>query len=121
MKKILVVDDERPVCDMLKKFLTMKGYEAIVAYGSEEALIKMKEEKPDAVLLDIIMPDMDGIRTLEKMREVDPKIVIVMITAVKDPEAGRRCIELGAKDYITKPFSLSYLERVLEAKLADLL
>jgi DNA-binding response OmpR family regulator len=119
MKKILVVDDENTICNMLKKFLTQKGYEAIVALSGEEAIRKVKEERPHIVLLDIRMPKMDGIETLKKIREIDKEVGIVMITAVDDEETGRKCIELGAYDYITKPLYLDYLETVLMVKLLD--
>lgn len=119
MKKILVVDDEEAICNMLKKFLTQKGYEAIIALSGEEAIGKVKEEKPHIVLLDIRMPKMDGIETLKKIRELDKEVGIVMITAVKDDDVGRKCLQLGAYDYITKPLSLDYLEGVLLVKLLD--
>lgn len=119
MKKVLIVDDDPAVCNMLKKFLTKKGYEAIVALSGEEAIKKVKKEKPYAVLLDIRMPGMDGIETLKKIREIDKEAGIVMITAVKEEEIGKKCLELGAYDYITKPLGLDYLETVLTVKLLD--
>ena len=117
MKKILVADDEELICNMLEKFLTQKGYEVITALSGEEAVRKVKEEKPHIVLMDIRMSKMDGIEALKKIREIDHKAGIVMITAVKDDDIGRRCIELGAYDYITKPLDLEYLEKVLLVKL----
>lgn len=118
--KILVVDDEKVVCDMLSKFLAKKGYEAIIALSGEEALRKVKKERPHVVLLDIKMPKMDGIVVLQRIKEIDKKIpIIIMITAVKDDAIGRKCLELGAADYITKPFGLEYLENVLLVKLLD--
>ena len=121
MKKILVVDDEPAVCDMLKKFLALKGYEAIIALSGKEAIEKLEREKPDAVFLDIIMPGMDGEEVLKKIRESDKNIGIVMITALRDMPSAERCLELGANDYITKPFSLSYLEKVLTTKLPGMI
>ena len=118
-EKILVVDDEQVVCDMLKKFLSKKGYKASTALSAEEALKKVKQEKPHIILLDIKMPGIDGIEALKRIREIDKRIGIVMITAVKDDEAGRKCMELGAYDYITKPLNLDYLETVLMVKLFD--
>ena len=118
-KKILVVDDELAVCNMLKKFLTKEGYEATVALSGEEAIEKVRQENPHIVLLDIKMPGIDGVETLKRIREIDKKVGIVMITVVKDDEIGRKCMELGAYDYITKPLSLDYLEKVLMMKLLD--
>jgi len=119
MKKILVVDDEQAICNMLKKFLTQKGYEAIIALSGEEAISKVKQERPHVVLLDIRMPDMDGIETLKKIREIDKEVGVIMITAVNEEKTGKKCLELGAYDYIIKPFDLDYLETVLIVKLLD--
>lgn len=112
-KKILVVDDEPAVCSMLKKYLTRKGHKASTALSGREAIRKIKKDRPHVVLLDIKMPQMDGIEVLKKIREIDTKIGIVMITAVKDDDVGRACMKMGAYDYITKPLSLGYLENVL--------
>lgn len=120
-KKILVVDDAPAVCKVLVKFLTKKGYQASSTLNGEEALKKVKQDKPHVVLLDIRMPEMDGIEVLKRIKEIDKKVpIVVMITAVKDDEIGRNCIKLGAADYITKPLGLDYLENVLLIKLLDL-
>lgn len=121
VKKILVVDDEQAICNMLKKFLAQKGYEALTAQNGEEGLRKVKEERPHVVLLDIRMPGMDGIETLKRIKEADKEVGVVMITAVNENETGRKCLELGAFDYITKPLDLDYLEKVLMVKLIDFL
>ena len=119
MNKILVVDDDKAVCVMLEKFLTRKGYKVLTALSGMEAIKKVSEEKPAIVLLDIRMPKMDGLETLKKIKEIDEKVGVVMITAYKDEETGRKCLETGAYDYIMKPFSLDYLETVLTMKLLD--
>ena len=104
---------------MLKKFLTKKEYETSIALSGEEAIKKVNEERPHIVLLDIRMPGIDGIETLKKIREIDKEVGIVMITAVDEEGVGRKCLELGAYDYIVKPLSLDYLETVLTVKLID--
>lgn len=119
MERILVVDDEGEVCNTLKEFLTKKGYEASTALSGEEAIKKVKEERPHIVLLDIRMPGMDGLEVLKRIRGIDKEAGIIMITAVKEDEIARKCIELGAFAYITKPFSFEYLETALIAKLID--
>ncbi len=119
MHKILVVDDDLAVCSMLEEFLNGKGYQASVALSGQEGLEKLEKEKPQIVLLDIKMPHMDGIETLKKIREVNKEVGVVMITAVKENEVARKCIELGAYDYIVKPLGLEYLENVLLVKLLD--
>ena len=104
---------------MLKKYLTKKGHLAATALSGEEAMKKIKKDKPHVVLLDIRMPGMDGIKVLEKIRKIDKNMGVVMITAVKENEVGRKCLKMGAYDYITKPLSLEYLENVLMVKLLD--
>jgi len=117
--KIMVIDDEPAVCNTLKKFLTKKGYEVITVLSGQEAIEKVKEERPKIILLDIRMPRMDGVETLKRIREIDKEAGIVMVTAVKEDEIGRKCLELGAYDYITKPIGLEYLETVLMVKILD--
>ena len=115
-KTILVVDNEVVVCNALKKFLTKKGYKVSIALNGEEAIKKVKRKSPCIILLDIKMPKMHGIEVLQRIKEIDKNIGIIMITAVKDEKIGRRCMELGAYDYITKPLGLEYLENVLMVK-----
>ncbi len=120
MARILVVDDEQDVCDMLEKFLKIKGYEVSTALSGKEALTLVKEEKPHIVLLDIRMPEMDGLECLERIKEIDKEIGVIMITALKQEEVGKKAMELGAYDYITKPLSLQYLQDCLMVKLLQM-
>ncbi len=116
MKKILVVDDKREVVELVTATLEGEGYQIISAFDGREALEKIGKEKPDLVLLDIIMPKMDGFEVLAKAKK-DPQtkdIPIVMLTAKgqqSDEDKGRR---LGAEDYIIKPFSPSHLLHKIE-------
>jgi len=103
-KTILVVDDEKPIADILQFNLIKEGYKVVCAYDGDEALEKVEEIKPDLMLLDIMLPKRDGI---EVCREVRKKydIPIIMLTA-KDSEIDKVLgLELGADDYVTKPFS----------------
>lgn len=103
-KKILVVDDEQPIADILEFNLKKEGYEVVCAYDGEEALKKVEEEKPDMVLLDVMLPLRDG---MEVCREIRKKydMPIIMLTA-KDTEIDKVLgLEMGADDYVTKPFS----------------
>lgn len=120
MAKILVVDDEAPIREMLKRYLIKKGYEVFDADNGAAALEIVKEQKPSIVLLDIRMPKGDdGVEVLRKIKEIDKNIGVIMITAVSDSQINDKCTELGAFDYITKPISLEYLEECLLAKLLD--
>ena len=121
MERILVVDDEVEVCNVLKEFLASKDYEVHTALDGSTAISKVKEVRPHIVLLDIIMPGMDGIDVLKEIKAVDHTIGVIMVTAVADHEVARRAIELGAYDYITKPMDLNYLETVVMVKIIDVL
>jgi len=103
-EKILVVDDEPPIADILEFNLKKEGYSVAVAYDGEQALTKVEEEGPDLVLLDVMLPQRDGI---EVCREIRKKYTmpIIMLTA-KDSEIDKVLgLEMGADDYVTKPFS----------------
>jgi len=116
MKKILIVDDKLEVVELVRATLEGEGYQIISASDGREALEKIGKEKPDLVLLDIIMSKMDGFEALAKAKK-DPQtkdIPIIMLTAKGqqlDKDKGRR---LGAEDYIVKPFSPSHLLRKIE-------
>jgi two-component system response regulator AtoC len=121
MARILVVDDEVEVLDMLKVFLSAKGYTVHTAQSGRAALELVKQVRPHIVLLDIIMPEMSGIDVLKKIKTMDPTIGVVMATAIKDEDLAKKAMKLGAYDYIAKPFDLDYLENVLMVKMADIL
>lgn len=121
MGKILVVDDEIQVVRLLQEFLTSKGHEVDTALNGAETLAKVKEMKPDIVLLDIMMPGMGGIDTLKEIKKIDPNIAVIMITAVIDEELANRAVKLGAFDYITKPINIDYLETCVMVKMIYIL
>jgi signal transduction histidine kinase/DNA-binding NarL/FixJ family response regulator len=102
---ILVVDDHIPAAEMVSHLFTMRGYETMCAFGGEEALEKAQQHLPDLILLDVMMPGMDGYQVLEALREnpVTNKIPIIFITARGEAEDIEQGLELGADDYIPKP------------------
>lgn len=116
MSKILVVDDEIKECELLERFLERKGYEVISSNNGMHALEKVKSEKPDIILLDIKMPDMDGIEVLRRIREFDKDVCIIMVTVVNDKTTGMEALKTGADEYVTKPIDLNYLEKVIHNK-----
>jgi two-component system, OmpR family, KDP operon response regulator KdpE len=102
--KILVVDDEPRMVQLISMNLKLEGFQVVSAADGYQALERVTREMPDLVLLDIMMPDMDGYETLKKIREVSAVPVIYL--SVKAEESDRvRGLDLGADDYITKPFS----------------
>ncbi|MCU9593849.1 response regulator YycF [Caldibacillus thermolactis] len=103
-KKILVVDDEKPIADILEFNLKNDGYEVICAYDGAEALKLVEEHTPDLILLDIMLPEKDGMEVCKEVRK-KYDMPIIMLTA-KDSEIDKVLgLELGADDYVTKPFS----------------
>ena len=118
-KTILVVDDEKPIADILQFNLIKEGYKVICAYDGDEALKKVEEEQPDLMLLDIMLPKRDGI---EVCREVRKKydFPIIMLTA-KGSEIDKVLgLEMGADDYVTKPFSTRELIARVKANMRRL-
>ncbi|MBS7344322.1 MAG: response regulator transcription factor [Caryophanon sp.] len=118
-KKILVVDDEKPIADILQFNLIKEGYDVVCAYDGEEALQKVEESQPDLMLLDIMLPKRDG---MEVCREVRKKydFPIIMLTA-KGSEIDKVLgLEMGADDYVTKPFSTRELIARVKANMRRL-
>ena len=103
LEKILVVDDDKNICDLLKLYLDKEGYKVILAHDGEEAMVKFNSLKPDIILLDIMLPVMDGWQTCLEIRKTS-NVPIIMLTA-KDEVFDRVLgLEIGADDYISKPF-----------------
>jgi len=117
--KILIVDDDPPIVELLKFTLEGAGYRTVVASDGEEALKKARSEKPDLILLDIMLPTKDGYSVLEELRgESKSKILPIVIISAKVQEVDISFgLELGANDYFTKPLDLDKLVK----KVADLL
>ncbi|USS84650.1 response regulator YycF [Fructilactobacillus ixorae] len=116
MAKILVVDDEKPITDIEKFSLEKEGYEVIVAYDGEEALAKVEDDHPDLVILDLMLPKMDGLEVAKEIRKTHD-MPIIMVTA-KDSELDKVLgLEIGADDYVTKPFSNRELVARVKANL----
>jgi DNA-binding response OmpR family regulator len=116
---VLVVDDDPHVQDVLATMALQLGYEVRRAATATEALVSVDAERPDAVLLDMMLPDAAGTTTLESLRLRRPGLPIVMVTANADEDVARGCLRLGAFDYVMKPFSMEQIERVLQAATAS--
>lgn len=117
MYKLLLVDDEKDVLFFLKTFFQAKDFEVHTAESGEEAVEKVKEVRPHIVLMDIIMPGMGGIEALKAIKAIDSTVGVIMATAVHDNDIARQAVELGAYDYVTKPFNLNYMETTVLIKL----
>jgi DNA-binding NtrC family response regulator len=119
MAKLLIVDDEIDVREFAANFFRKRKLETTIAGSGEEALEKIRQDKPDIVLLDIRMGAMNGIQTLEEIKKIDSAIKVIMVTGTKpeENEAYRKCIELGACNYVHKPLKLEELEQVVMSAL----
>ncbi|MEA1974790.1 MAG: response regulator YycF [Bacillota bacterium] len=115
-KKILVVDDEEAILDIIKFNLVKEGYSVAVARDGDEALSKTYTVEPDLVLLDVMLPKMNGYKVCEKIRE-GYNMPIIMLTAKEDEADKVLGLELGADDYITKPFGVRELLARVKANL----
>ena len=111
--KILVVDDDRDIVDVLKKRLLQEGYAVAVAFDGEEALLKVKEENPDVVLLDLMMPKLNGFEVLKEIRETHREkwMPVIIISANTELDSVRSCYNLEADHYLTKPCTIDNVLR----------
>ena len=119
MAKIMVVDDDEGILDLLERFLVRLGYEVIKASNGEDALKNM-EERPAIVLLDIMMPGMHGFEVLDKIKETAPSTEIIVITGLDETVVGVESIERGAFEFMAKPINLEHLKFLLEFKLGQM-
>ena len=117
-RKLLVVDDERSVRQVLATFFQRKGYQVLEAVSGEEALEKIRAAEPDIVLLDMHMPGMGGLEALKKIRAEHPKLGVVMATGDENDQKVYEAMEIGAYGYVLKPFDLVYLELVVASRLS---
>lgn len=116
VQKILVVDDEKNIVDIIKFNLKKEGYEVITASNGREAIEKNEAEKPDLIMLDIMMPEIDGYEACRKIRE-KYNTPIIMLTARAEELDKVLGLELGADDYVTKPFGIRELMARVKANL----
>jgi DNA-binding NtrC family response regulator len=115
--KILVVDDEQLIRWSLEQNLKKQGYEVITAGSGEDALRLLREETPDLMLLDIQLPGINGLEVLEKVKEMEEEIIVIMVTALGVLETAIKAMRMGAYDYINKPFNLDELAIVIRKAL----
>ena len=118
-KRILVADDSSFLRNALKKIMEKHGYEVIgMAENGLETVTKYKELKPDLVVLDVIMPQMNGLEVLKLLRAVDPNAAVVMVSSMSTKESVVNCIQAGAKNYILKPFEEQKVVEVIRKALS---
>ncbi len=115
--RLLVVDNEMDVCNFVKSFFEMRGFDVVTAFNGDEALKVLEHIKPDLIILDVVMrSEHEGLDYLPRVKKASPESKVIMITGVDDKEAIETAKKLGADDYITKPLVLEYLESAVISK-----
>src|SRR5258705_7065876 len=117
-RKVLIVDDEPGVRESLRMVLK-EQYDSVMATSGEEALEMLTEVRPDLVLLDVLMPGIDGLVVLERIKEQDQRVPVLMLTATKTVKTAVTAMKLGAFDYVTKPFDVEELLIIVERATRD--
>jgi len=122
LPKILVVDDNEDNANIIRDYLEARGYPITVAYSGDEAMAQFELVKPSLVLLDVMMPGMDGWQVCREMKAspMGREIRVVMVTALQDWMDKRQALETGADDYVEKPFELAKLVSVVERNIKQL-
>jgi two-component system response regulator (stage 0 sporulation protein F) len=111
-----VVDDDPEFCRTFREHLVRKGYQVVLAYSGEEALVSYVENQPDVVFLDVRMPGKNGIETLRELKAIDPNAAVIMVSAVEDHDIVEQAKSLGVF-YVNKPINFRYLEHAIETTL----
>lgn len=117
----MVVDDERDICNFVKSFFEMRGFQVSMALNGDDAMSILTKEKPDIVILDVMMRrSREGLEYLPQIKKALPASKVLMVTGVEDAETIETAKKLGADDYITKPLVLEYLENTVMKKIGAL-
>jgi two-component system nitrogen regulation response regulator GlnG len=119
MARLLIVDDEQAICWGLAQLGQRLGHEVAAASSAEQALALAEQQRPDAVLLDVRLPGMDGLTALPRLKELAPAAQVIVMTAHGDLGTAVEAVRQGAFDYVAKPFDLARIERLLERALAQ--
>ncbi len=115
--KILVVDDDKQLADDMVEYLTKFGYQAAAAYGGREGLTKFEQGDFQLVITDLKMPEMDGMELLDAVKELDSRVIVMVITGYGTIESAVDAIKRGAFDFIPKPFKMEELEVIVNRAL----
>lgn len=116
--KILVIDDEEEICLITKSLLGKRNYACFTARTAADGLREAEKERPDLVLLDVRLGEQSGIDVLRKLKQLDKDIRVIMVTGLGDEDTVREALNIGADDYLVKPFSADFLSQALEQNLA---
>ena len=106
-RQMLIVEDERDICECLQQFFSERGFAVVSAFSGEEALELLKEQPVDVILLDLLLPGLSGIEVLRRAKQLHPQARVVIVTALDQIDLRNQAHRYGAADYITKPFNFS--------------
>jgi len=116
---VLVVDDDEDICLYLKEFLTREGYGVVIATQPQDALAEIVDGNCHLVLLDVRMPQMDGVEFLRKIRSIDPELCVIIMTAYPSVEGAVDSMKADAFDYLLKPFDVDQLRQVIQRAIRE--
>ena len=114
MAKVLVIDDEQGIRSLLDMLLSRKGYGVVLADGGRKGLELFRRERPDVIVLDLNMPEMDGVAVLQQIRSLNPDQPVIILTGAGTPEKEQRVHALGVSEFVEKEFSLHRLGDALK-------
>jgi len=107
MRRMLIVEDERDICKCLADFFSMRGFQVCSAFSGEEAIERLQQEAVDVVLLDILLPGLSGIEVLKRVKQLQPRARVIVVTAFDEEDLRWQALRYGACAYVTKPFDFS--------------
>ena len=112
-RKILLIDDELDLLDLIKEMLEQEGYQIFCATNGADGILLNEQENPDLIVLDLRMPEMDGIETLQHIRKTDDQVIVVILTGYGCPDTIRDAVDLNVSEYLSKPFENKHLVSVI--------
>jgi DNA-binding NtrC family response regulator len=114
---IMIADDEPGIIKFFRNILSREGYRVVSVRNGRDALKKAKKGGIDLVVLDIVMPGMDGMEALKELRRIAPRLAVIVLTGYGDLQTAREAMLLGARDYITKPFDVDFMRAAVKQAL----
>lgn len=117
--EILIIDDNRDLLEALAGVLGDEGYSVITACNGVEGIKRTAESAPDLIILDLKMPEMDGIETLRRIRKTDAHVIVIILTAYGSAETAREGMDLNVHEYVSKPFNIEVVKSVVKEALAS--
>jgi DNA-binding response OmpR family regulator len=118
-RRVLVIEDQEDLAALYEKALTGGGYEVLKAYTGEEGVAVFEDERPDIIVLDMTLPEMNGLQTLERVRTLDARVPVIIATGEDSEDKRRQCGRLGVQHYLSKPVSSDDLVSAIRESLAD--